>query len=82
MKRVQAGCIMQTLIFIQKEDHGFDRETALRFNRAELEQYKAQLERTRTRHVITDVQELEDGSIQVRVRKQYNAKVDVDEYFT
>ena len=81
MKRVQAGCIMQTLIFMQKEEHGFSHEEALRLNRAEFDQYKALLEKTRTRHLITDVQELEDGSILVHVRKQYNAKVDVVEYF-
>ena len=81
MKRIQAACILQTLIFVQKEDHGLRPEEALQLNRAEFAQYKANLERTHTRHQITDVQELADGSILVRVRKQYNAKADVDEYF-
>lgn len=39
------------------------------------------MEKTRTRYQIQDVQEREDGAILVRVRKQYNAKADVDEYF-
>lgn len=81
MKRIQSACIFQTLMFSQKEENGFSREQALQLNRAEFEQYKTTLERTRTRHQITDVQETEDGSVVVRVRKQYNAKADVAEYF-
>lgn len=81
MKRVQAACIMQTLLFTQKEDQGLSREKALQLNRDEFEQYKALLHHTSTRHLITGVQEMEDGSILVHVRKQYNAKVNVDEYF-
>ena len=81
MKRVQAACIMQTLVFSQKEENQLSPEAVLNLNRAEFEHYKNTLERTRTRHLITGVQELEDGSILVHVRKQYNAKVNVDEYF-
>ena len=81
MKRIQAACIMQTLMFSQKEELGYSREQALQLNRAEVEHYKTSLERTRTRYQITDVQETEDGSVVVRVRKQYNAKADVAEYF-
>ncbi len=81
MKRIQAACILQTLTFSQKEENGFSREEALRLNRAEFDHYKLTLERTRTRHQITDVQELEDGTILVRVRKQYNTKAGVEEYF-
>lgn len=81
MKRIQAACIMQTLTFSQKEENGFSPEEALRLNRAEFEHYKETLERTRTRYQIDDVQEREDGSILVHVRKQYNAKADVEEYF-
>ncbi len=81
MKRIKAACIMQTLVFSQKEENGFSREEALSLNRAEFEHYKLTLERSRTRHLIDDVQELEDGAILVRVRKQYNAKADVEEYF-
>lgn len=81
MKRIKAACILQTLVFSQKEENGFSREEALKLNQAEFEHYKTTLERTRTRHQITDVQELEDGAILVRVRKQYNAKAEVEEYF-
>lgn len=81
MKRIKAACILQTLIFSQKEENGFTPEQALPLNRAEFAHYKETLERTHTRHQITDAQELEDGSILVHVRKQYNARADVEEYF-
>lgn len=81
MKRVKAACILQTLVFSQKEDAGFTREQALQMNREEVKRYKLSLERTRTRHQILDETEQEDGSIQLHVRKQYNDKADVSEYF-
>lgn len=81
MKRIKAACIMQTLVFSQKEENGLTPEQALALNRAEFEHYKTTLNRTRTRHQITDVQETADGAVVVRVRKQYNSKADVDEYF-
>lgn len=81
MKRVKAACIYQTLIFMQKEDVGFTKEHSLMLNREELEKYKASLEKARTRYQIIDETVKEDGSIVVHVRKQYNDKADVDEYF-
>ena len=81
MKRVKAACIFQTLIFSQKEDLGFSRERLLEMNRDEVRRYKASLERTRTRYQVTEETELEDGSVLVKVRKQYNEKADVSEYF-
>lgn len=81
MKRIQAACIMQTLLFSQKAEYGYQPEEAQRLNRTEFEHYKAHLEKTRTRYQIDNVQEQEDGSILVHVRKQYNMKADVTEYF-
>lgn len=81
MKRVKAACIFQTLIFSQKEELGFSRERLLEMNRDEVRRYKASLERTRTRYQVTEETELEDGSVLVKVRKQYNEKADVSEYF-
>ena len=81
MKRVKAACILQTLIFQQKEDCGFTREQILRANRHEISRYKDTLERTHTRYQILSEQEQENGSIIVHVRKQYNDKADVSEYF-
>ena len=81
MKRVKAACILQTLVFMQKEDCGFSREQILSMNRQEVSRYKNSLDRTHTRYQITSEDEQEDGSIIVRVRKQYNDKADVAAYF-
>lgn len=81
MKRVKAACILQTLVFLQKEDCGLSKSAILEANRRELNHYKQTLERTRTRYQIVSEDEQEDGSVIVRVRKQYNDKADVSEYF-
>lgn len=81
MKRVKAACILQTLIFAQKEELGYSKERALIINHEEIEHYKSMLERARTRYQIVDEVEQEDGAIVVHVRKQYNDKADVSEYF-
>ena len=81
MKRVKAACILQTLIFAQKPEMGYSKERALAINKEEIEHYKATLERAKTRYQIIDTVEQEDGSIVVHVRKQYNDKADVSEYF-
>ena len=81
MKRVKAACIFQTLIFAQKPDLGYTRDHALRLNREEVAHYKATLDRTRTRYQIAEETEEADGSIILRVRKQYNDTADVSEYF-
>lgn len=81
MKRVKSACILQTLVFSQKDDIGLSRETILKLNRDELEKYKKTMERTRTRYQILDETEEADGSLVIHVRKQYNDKADVSEYF-
>lgn len=80
MKRVKAACILQTLVFQQKEDSGLSRDAIAAMNREEVQRYKHNLERTR--YQITGEEEQEDGSILVRVRKQYNDRTDVSEYFS
>lgn len=81
MKRIQAACIMQTLVFSQKDDCGLTHEQQLRLNRGEVANYKAAMDKSRTRYQITEETERSDGSVLVRVRKQYNEKADVSEYF-
>lgn len=81
MKRVKAACILQTLIFSQKDEMGYSKERAIQINREEIEHYKKSLERAKTRYIIVDEAEQEDGSIIVHVKKQYNDKADVSEYF-
>lgn len=81
MKRVKAACIFQTLVFAQKPEMGYSKERTLKINKEEIEHYKVTLERAKTRYQIVDTVEQEDGSIVVHVRKQYNDKADVSEYF-
>ncbi len=72
MKRVKAACLQQTLHFMPKDPQvGY--ELALRSVQDELAHYKAQLERNRTAYHIDEEAIQPDGSIIVRIRKQYNA---------
>ena len=70
MKRVKAACICQTLHFLLKEDS--PREVAVKLVRQEVEQYKKGLERNRTQYRIVEESEQPDGSIIVKIIKQYN----------
>ncbi len=72
---------MQTLIFMQKPELGYTKERALRINREEIEHYKAALERAKTRYIIVDETETDNGSIIIHVKKQYNDRTDFSEYF-
>ncbi len=81
MKRVKAACILQTLVFSQKPELGYSKEYSLKINLEEFEHYKASLERTKTRYQIVNTAEQEDGSLVVWVRKQYNDRTDISEYF-
>lgn len=81
MKRVKSACIPQTLVFMQKEECGLSRASTLEINHREFEHYKQTMERTHTRYQIVSADEQDDGSIIVRVRKQYNDRADVSEYF-
>lgn len=81
MKRVKAACILQTLVFLQKEDCGFSREQILSMNRQEVNRCKQTLEHTHTRYQIVSEEAQEDGSIVIHVCKQYNDRADVAAYF-
>ncbi len=81
VKRVKAACILQTLVFAQKPEMGYSKERAIRINHEEIEHYKSSLERAKTRYIIVDEAEQDDGSIVVHVKKQYNSNADVSEYF-
>ena len=72
MKRVKAACIFQTLVFMQKEDCGLDKETQLRYNREEVDKYKKGLEKNRTQYRIIKEEEQPDSSIVIEIIKQYN----------
>ena len=71
MKRVKAACICQTLHFMTKEEE--QPENAIRWVRQEVEQYKKGLERNHTKYRILEETEQPDGSMIVKVIKQYNS---------
>ncbi len=71
MKRVRSACICQTLHFLLKED--MLSEYAKKQVREEVAHYKRSLERNRVQYKIVEETEQPDGSIIVKVIKQYNA---------
>lgn len=70
MKRIQSACICQTLHFQLKEDLPHD--YAVRQVHEEVEQYKKTLDKNRTKYKIVEEVSQPDGSIVVKVIKQYN----------
>ena len=70
MKRVKAACICQTLHFMLKEDAPHD--WAVKQIAQDVENYKKTLERNRTQYKILEQQTQPDGSIIIKIIKQYN----------
>ena len=70
MKRIKSACICQTLHFLLKDD--IEHDVAVKLNKAEVENYKKSLDRNRTQYKIIEESEQSDGSIVVKVIKQYN----------
>ena len=70
MKRIKEACLLQTIHFQLKED--LEHDAAVQAVRAEVEHYKTQLDRIRTRYQITEEAEQPDGSILIHIKKQYN----------
>lgn len=81
MKRIQSSAVFQTVLFSQKPENGYSRDEAFKINNAEVEHYTQKMDRTRTRYKIVKREERVDGSIILWVRKQYNDRIDVKEYF-
>lgn len=71
MKRVRAACICQTLHFTLKED--VEHDCAVSMAKQDVEHYKRGLERSHTRYKIVEEREQPDGSIMLKVIKQYNS---------
>lgn len=70
MKRIQSACICQVLRFMSKED--VPREIAERQNQEEVARYKAQMDRAGTQYRIEEETRQPDGSVIVKIIKQYN----------
>ena len=71
MKRVKAACICQTLHFMLKKD--FPLDYAAKMVQDEVAKYKTSLERNRTKYKIISEETQPDGSVIVKIIKQYNA---------
>ena len=71
MKRIQSACICQTLHFMLKEDVAHD--YAVQLVKEEVEKYIRTLERNRTIYKIVEQTEQPDGSVNIKIIKQYNA---------
>ena len=70
MKRVKAACICQTLHFMLKDDT--PAEYAKKLVQEDVAHYKQTLDRNRTQYRIVTEAEQSDGSVIIKVIKQYN----------
>ena len=70
MKRIKAACICQTLHFMLKED--VEQKVAVAKVRDEVAAYKALLDRNRTKYRILEEKTEPDGSVILKIIKQYN----------
>lgn len=77
MKRVKTACICQTLHFMLKEE--IDHDLAVKLVDEEVAQYKAGLDRNHTKYRIVEEAKQPDGSVMMKIIKQYNQS-DVGEY--
>ena len=64
VKRITSACLEQTIRF-------FDATGNIR-PEDELEQYKKKMDRRNTRYEILETSKQEDGSIIIKIKKQYN----------
>ncbi len=71
MKRIKAACICQTIHFMLKEDA--ERQWAKNQVKQDVENYKQGLERNRTQYKIVEETTQPDGSVILKVIKQYNS---------
>ncbi|MDO4556861.1 MAG: hypothetical protein Q4B70_17250 [Lachnospiraceae bacterium] len=70
MKRIKAACLEQTIHFQLKDDLG--PSGAIRAVKEEYERYKKQLDMKRTKYKIVEEVTQPDGSIIIKIKKQYN----------
>lgn len=70
MRRIQSACLEQTVHFQLKD--GVEHDIALRLMWEEYEGYRLRLERRKTRYKILEETIQSDGSLVIRIIKQYN----------
>lgn len=71
MKRIKAACICQTLHFMLKED--VDHAWAVNQVEQEVKRYKQGLEQSRVKYKLVEETTQPDGSVLLKIIKQYNA---------
>ena len=71
MKRIKEACLEQTIHF--QLNKNLCREAALGAVKAEVEAYKESLEKKRIRHRIVQEETQKDGSVILKLKRQYNA---------
>ena len=77
MKRIISACLEQTIHFQLKE--GIEKSIAAKNAKDDYECYKKQMERSNVKYKIVDEKEQPDGSIIIKIKKQYN-NYKCDEY--
>lgn len=71
MKRIKYACLEQTIHFTLKDDIPHDEAVAM--VRREVESYKNHLQHSRVKYRIVGESTESDGSILLKIKKQYNA---------
>lgn len=70
MKRIQSACLEQTIRFLTKDDVPV--EEAQRLVQAEYRHYLDQMDRNRTGYKVLEEKPQPDGSLLIRLKRQYN----------
>lgn len=70
MKRIKAACMEQTIHFMLKED--VPKTVAVKEVQMELKKYKELLDRKKTKYKVVEEKQQPDGSIMLKIKKQYN----------
>ncbi|MBE5761564.1 MAG: hypothetical protein E7334_06165 [Clostridiales bacterium] len=78
MKRIKNACLLQTIHFQLKEDI-VGHEEAVKAVKLEAEHFVKQLNQKRIRFKIVEQTEQNDGSIMMKIKRQYNS-YDVGDY--
>ena len=71
MKRIISACLEQTIHFQLKD--GIEKSIAARNAKEDYQNYKKQMDRSNVKYEIVDEKEQEDGSIILKIKKQYNS---------
>lgn len=78
MKRIESACVCQTIRFAFKDDTV--NEFAKKQIATEVANYKETLDRNRTKYKILEETTGEDGSVVIKIIKQYNSSP-IGDYF-